>query len=214
MQNLAGKYKYIIFDFDGTINNTAPGIHATFKAVLDKFGISYDGVDFDNHIGPPLDFSYSHLMGDKYTFEAIEAHRQIYADTNAAANSFLYEGIEDTLIDLTNKGYVLAVASSKYEPHAIESLKLLGLYKYFVYVYGQTDRRGYKNEVLCQLVEDHGWDRKQCLMIGDTTYDMQGAIANNIDFLAVTYGFGKEQDLVVGNPVAVAHCPKEISQLL
>ena len=35
---LAKNYKYIIFDFDGTVNNTSPGIYATFTAVLDKFG--------------------------------------------------------------------------------------------------------------------------------------------------------------------------------
>lgn len=214
MHKLAGKYKYIIFDFDGTINNTAPGIHATFKAVLDKFGVSYEGVDFDKHIGPPLDYSYSHLMGDKYTPAAIDAHRQIYAETNAAANSYLYDGIEQTIQQLGQRGYVLAVASSKYQPHAIESLKLLGLYHYFVHVYGQTERRGYKNEVLYQLVEDNGWDRKQCLMIGDTAYDMQGARDNDIDFLAVTYGFGKEEELVQGNPVGVCHNPSQIAKLL
>ncbi len=214
MHSLAGKYKYLIFDFDGTINNTAPGIHATFKAVLDKFGIKYDGVNFDNHIGPPLDYSYSHLMGDKYTPEAIVVHKQVYAQTNAAENSVLYEGIEQTLINLTQKGYILAVASSKYEPHAVQSLKLLKLDKYFVYIYGQTDRRGYKKEVLCQLISDHGWNKEQCLMIGDTTYDMQGAVDNGIDFLAVTYGFGKESDLVVGNPVGIAHCPLQIDKML
>lgn len=48
------KYKYIIFDFDGTINDTSQGIYHTFKKVLDILGINYDGVDFSRHIGPPL----------------------------------------------------------------------------------------------------------------------------------------------------------------
>ena len=56
--NLKNNYKYLIFDFDGTINNTAPGITATFKATLDAFGVDYSNVDFTKHIGPPLKHSF------------------------------------------------------------------------------------------------------------------------------------------------------------
>ena len=42
--NLKSNYKYLIFDFDGTINNTAPGITATFKATLDLYGVDYSNV--------------------------------------------------------------------------------------------------------------------------------------------------------------------------
>ena len=56
-------YKYIIFDFDGTINNTAPGIVATFKKVLEMYNVDYSGVDFNKHIGPPLEYSFKELVG-------------------------------------------------------------------------------------------------------------------------------------------------------
>lgn len=214
MQSLKNKYKYLIFDFDGTINNTAPGIYATFKAVLDTYGVDYSNVDFDDHIGPPLDFSYTELVGAERCQEAIAKHVKVFAETNAAQNSFLYEGIVDTLTALKNAGYILAIASSKYQPHAIESLAYHNIGHFFDHVYGQTEKRGFKAEVLRQLIADNGWDKSKCLMIGDTFHDMQGALDNGIDGLAVTYGFGKLNDLLKANPIAVVHSTKEIADIL
>lgn len=213
MGKLKGKYKYLIFDFDGTINNTSPGIFATFKAVLDKMGVSYDGVDFFEHIGPPLEWSYQQLVDKDRIDEGIALHKKIFDETNATKNSFLYDGITDALQRLNDAGYVLSIASSKYEPHAVQSLKDLKIERYFCCLYGQNERRGFKSEVLRQLIEDNGWDKSQCLMIGDTLHDMKGAQDNGLDFLAVSYGFGKIQDMA-SHAVAVADSPSQIADLL
>lgn len=208
-------YKYVIFDFDGTLNNTSPGIYATFTAVLAHFGVDASNIDLSRHIGPPLTDSYTHLLGEKRCAEAIELHKKIFEQTNAAANSFLYDGIVDVLTALKNSGkYVLAIASSKYEPHAVQSLKYFGLTEFFQCVYGQTERRGFKKDVLEQLVDDNGWDKSKCLMIGDTLHDIQGAHECGIDAVAVTYGFGKESELIAAHPVAIVRSPKEITELL
>lgn len=208
------KYKYLIFDFDGTINNTSVGIYHTFKKVLDTMGVGYDGVDFDRHIGPPLAFSYTELVGAKRCEEGIALHRKIFAEDDAVNMSQLYDGIVDVLTKLKNAGYVLSIASSKYQPHAISSLERFGLTHLFDAVYGQTENRGFKAEVLRQLIADNGWDKHLCIMIGDTPYDIDGAHQNGIDAMAVTYGFGKTDELLASNPQLIAHSPEEIFQLL
>lgn len=208
------KYKYLIFDFDGTVNDTHEGIYHTFKTVLDAMGVSYEGVDFDRHIGPPLEFSYTELVGADRCEEGIALHREIFARDNAVNMSKLYDGIEDVLRRLKRGGYVLSIASSKYQPHALSSIQRFGLQDVFDVVYGQTEQRGFKAEVLRQLVADNGWDKSQCLMIGDTPYDVDGAHQNGIDAMAVTYGFGKIDELVASHPEMVAHSPAEIEELL
>lgn len=208
------KYKYIIFDFDGTINDTSQGIYHTFKKVLDILGINYDGVDFSHHIGPPLEFSYTELAGKKLCQRAIELHRQVFAQDNAVEMSRLYDGITDTLQKLTDSGFVLSIASSKYQPHALASVEKFGLGKFFRCVYGQNEKRGFKSEVLRQLLADNGWEKDKCLMIGDTVYDVEGAHSNGIDAMAVTYGFGNEKDLKNANAELTAHSPAEIVQIL
>ena len=208
-------YKYIIFDFDGTINNTSPGIYATFTAVLNHFGIDASKIDLSRHIGPPLSDSYTHLVGSEKCEEAIKLHKQVYADNNALYNSFLYDGIVEVLDRLyDSRKFTLAIASSKYEPHAYESLAYHKIAKYFSFVYGQTDKRGFKEEVLRQLIDDNGFERDKCLMIGDTFLDVDGAHANGIDVVAVTYGFGKVEELKNSHPISICDSPREILSLL
>ncbi|MCH5152121.1 MAG: HAD-IA family hydrolase [Clostridiales bacterium] len=215
MNKLAKQYKYVIFDFDGTINNTSPGIYATFTKVLEHYGVDASKLDLSEHIGPPLTDSYTRLLGADRCNEAIELHKKVYDELNAIENSFLYDGIVDVLEQLKNSGkYVLAIASSKYQPHALTSLKYHKLTKYFSYVYGQTEKRGFKEEVLRQLIDDNGFDRAQCLMIGDTLHDVEGAHANGIDVVAVTYGFGKREDLEKHGVLALCNTPQDIATLL
>lgn len=208
------QYKYIIFDFDGTINNTYEGIAYTFKRTLDLYNIDYSNVDFNDHIGPPLDYSFQHLVGGEHWQEALVKYRQIYDQCGAVDMCQLYDGIVDTLQSLKSAGYQLAVATSKYQPYAIKSLKKLGIYHLFDYVYGQTETRGYKDEILASLLADNGWDKHDCLMIGDTHYDIQGAQSNGIDILAVSYGFESRESLAQHNPTAIVDSTKEIQKYL
>lgn len=204
------KYKYIIFDFDGTINNTSPGIYSTFTKTLAHFGVDAKNVDLSEHIGPPLSYSYAELLGEELIDEAIAFHCKTFAEDNAAQNSFLYEGITEVLEKLVNRGYKLYIASSKYEPHAVESLKYHKISQYFCGVYGQTETRGYKAEVIRQLVEKEGLDKNLCLMIGDTLHDLNGAKDNGIDAAAVSYGFGKTEALKSAQPIVMFDSCREI----
>jgi len=212
--NLKKCYKYLIFDFDGTINNTAPGIEATFKATLDQFGVDYTNVDFTKHIGPPLKHSFDIFVGQDKCQQAIDLFRKIFEETDALKNSKLYTGIPQLLAKLQQRGYKLAIATSKYEPFAVESLQYLGISQYFDVVYGQQQSRGYKNEILRQLIADNGWQKSDCLMIGDTCYDVDGAKANQIDVLAVSYGFEDRALLVSHSPNAIVDSVGEIATLL
>lgn len=212
---LTKNYKYIIFDFDGTVNDTSAGIYATFSKVLEHFGVDASKVDLSRHIGPPLEDSYTRLLGKERCLQAIELHKQVFDSTNAADNSRLYDGITDVLGELKKSGkFVLAIASSKYEPHVLYSLRCKGLEGYFDCVYGQTERRGFKKDVIRQLIEDNGWDKNLCLMIGDTLHDVEGAKECGIDAVAVTYGFGRPDELATCHPIATVHSPKEIAELL
>ena len=213
-QRFKNDYKYVIFDFDGTINDTSPGIFAAFKKTLDVFGVDYSKVDFRRHIGPPLEYSFRELVGDDKWMEAIPVYRKIFIEDDGLRNSKLYDGVKETLAAVKKCGYVVALATSKYEPFALESLKMLDIEQYFDYVYAQNDRRQYKDEILSQLIGDNGWDKSLCVMVGDTHFDVQGAHANGIDVIAVTYGFEDKDALVALSPEAVVDSPREIYQAL
>ena len=108
----------------------------------------------------------------------------------------------------------MSVASCKYEPSLLASLKLLKIEKYFNYVYAQNASRQYKAEVLNALMDENGLDRRECLLIGDTLNDIDGAKATGIDVVAVTYGFGKRDELERSNAVALCDSPEQVAALL
>lgn len=215
MIKLTKSYKNIIFDFDGTINDTSEGIYATFTAVLKNFGIDVRGMDLSEHIGPPLEYSYTKLVGADKCDEAITLHRKVFADINAVALSKPYSGAIEMLEKVSASGkYTLSVASCKYEPHLIASLKMFGIDKYFTYVYAQTAARQYKSEVLNALISENGLNRDECLMIGDTLNDINGAAENGIDVVAVTYGFGKREELQRSSALTLIDNTADITKLL
>ena len=215
MKKLSKTYKHIIFDFDGTINDTSEGIYATFTAVLKQFGIDASGMDLSEHIGPPLKYSYTKLVGESNCDKAIELHAQAFAKLNAVAMSKPYDGAIELLDKLSKSGkYDLSLASCKYQPHLDASLKAFGLDKYFDHAYAQTETRQFKSEVINALIEDFGFDRQQCLMIGDTLNDIDGAVSNGIDVVAVTYGFGKRDELAHSPAVAICDSVDELAKLL
>lgn len=215
MKKLTKNYKHIIFDFDGTINDTSEGIYATFITVLKHFGIDASNWDLSEHIGPPLTYSYTKLVGAARCDEAIALHRKTFVDINAVALSKPYDGAIELLDKVYNsKKYTLSVASCKYEPSLLASLKLLKIEKYFNYVYAQNASRQYKAEVLNALMDENGLDRRECLLIGDTLNDIDGAKATGIDVVAVTYGFGKRDELERSNAVALCDSPEQVAELL
>lgn len=215
MKKLSKTYKHIIFDFDGTINDTAEGIYATFTTVLKHFGIDATNWDLSEHIGPPLKYSYTKLVGAERCDEAIALHRKVFVEINAIALSKPYDGAIELLQRVVDSGkYTLSVASCKYEPNLISSLELLGISKYFNYVYAQNATRQYKAEVLNSLIEENGMNRAECLLIGDTMNDIDGAVANGIDVVAVTYGFGKRDELADSPAIALCDSPEQVAELL
>ena len=215
MKNFSKKYKHIIFDFDGTINDTSEGIYATFTAVLKHFNIDAANMDLSEHIGPPLKYSYTKLVGASNCDEAIALHRRLFIELNAVARSKPYDGAIELLDKVAKCGkYTMSVASCKYEPNLISSLKLFKIDKYFDYVYAQTETRQYKADVLNALITENGLNRDECLLIGDTLNDIDGAVACGIDVVAVTYGFGKREDLERSPAVALADSPEQVAELL
>ncbi|MEG1706049.1 MAG: HAD hydrolase-like protein, partial [Clostridia bacterium] len=136
-------------------------------------------------------------------------------ECNAVMMSKLYDGVEVMLKKLKESGrYAMCVASSKYEPAAIESLTRFNVIHYFDNVYAQNERRGFKNEILAQLISENGYDKQTCLMIGDTHYDIDGARENSLDVVGVTYGFESRQQIVESKPDAIVDSALELLDLL
>lgn len=193
-------YKICLFDLDGTITDSAPGIVNSVIYALKKFGIEEeDREKLLQFIGPPLTESFHRFYGfsEEKSWKAVEYYREYYAE-NGIFECKVYEGMEETLRKLKESGRTLIVATSKPEVYAEQIIEHFGLAKYFDYVAGMEldGGRGTKAQVIeyalktCKIR-----NTEEVLMIGDREHDVSGAKNHGIDCAGVLYGFGSREEL-------------------
>ena len=125
--------KYILFDLDGTLTDTAEGITKSVQYALEAQGIKEENLDdLTCYIGPPLDESFQkfHGMTKEQACEAVEKYRERYKDTGIYETSVI-DGMIFVLETLKPAGKTLALATSKPEPFALKILEHFNLSKYF-----------------------------------------------------------------------------------
>jgi phosphoglycolate phosphatase len=139
--------------------------------------------------------------------KAVEYYRERYSVTGIYENR-LYPGVEKMLSELKQKGYRLAIASSKPEYYILQILDYFRIYEYFDVIVGSEMNGGRtrKSEVIEEALrllklENH---RDQVVMVGDKEHDVLGAREAGVSCIAVTYGYGTEEELDAAEPMAKA----------
>ena len=212
------KYKYCLFDLDGTLTDPAIGITNSVMHALEKYGIHVeDRSELYPFIGPPLDYSFKTFYGfsDEQAIEAIKYYREYFSVTGLFENK-VYDGIPEMLEDLKNKGVKIALATSKPYEFSIRILKHFDLYKYFDFFGAATmdGRISKKEDVISHLLEEMGAeDRSEILMVGDRHHDIDGAKANGLMSAGDLWGYGSEEELRDCGSDYILKAPAELSDL-
>jgi len=193
-------HELIIFDLDGTITNPKKGIINSVVYALKKLGIEKKFGDIPiQFIGPPLHESFQIHFGfnENQAWKAVEYYRERYA-TKGIEETKLFEGFDQLLQSLKQRGVLLAVGTSKPAVFAEKVLKKCGISKYFDLIVGAEldGRRSDKSEIIQTILEKFsGVNRRNVIMIGDRKYDVIGAQKNQIDTVGVTFGYGSVREL-------------------
>ncbi len=198
------KYKFILFDLDGTITEPFLGISNGIKYALDKFGIKMeDNATLRKFIGPPLRDSFRDFCGfsDEQAQAATAYYREYYGVKGLEENEIM-QGMDDALRLLYDKGYKLYLATSKPEKFAKIILENLGLLEYFDIAAGASfdGTREKKEQVieylLGQINEKYDdFSIEQAIMVGDRHFDINGAKYFDMDSIGVTFGYGDYDEL-------------------
>ena len=208
--------KAILFDLDGTLTDSGPGIIGCVVPVLEHFGLEVPcQKDLRTFVGPPLHESFTrHGVPADKTEEALALYRSRYNTVGKFENT-PYPGIRELLQTLTEDGHTLYVATSKPEALSVEILEHFDLAKYFRRICGASlDRsRSTKEAVIAYLLEENG-QAENMVMVGDTKFDVLGAKAHGIPTIGVTWGYGTLEELVEAGAAAIAHSPEELLELL
>ena len=203
-----------LFDLDGTLTESGPGITRSVAYSLRKFGISEpDQKKLDRFVGPPLIDSYMRYYGFSYdqAKQAVVYYREYY-ETKGLFENRVYDGVEDMLRSLQDGGVQCVVDTSKPEQFAVKILEHFGLDGYFSCVAGASmdESRTDKGDVIAYALEKAGIERKeQTIMVGDREHDVLGAKRNGLPAGGVLYGYGSREELTAAGAVFLAGTPQQ-----
>ena len=148
--------------------------------------------------------------------ECVRLYREYFAEKGLFEN-VVYDGIEDLLASLNDEGRCLYVATSKPEEYSIRILEKFGLAKYFRKICGSCmdESRSKKSEVIKYALECAGNPSlNQVLMIGDRSYDIEGAKQNGIPSLGVLFGYGNRPELENAGADYIAETVEDLKRIL
>lgn len=194
------KYKYILFDLDGTITDSALGITNSVKYALKKSGSEIPPYEtLCKFIGPPLLDGFRDICGfeTEKAKAAVKYYREYYETTGLFENE-VYGGIPELLDKLKKAGKTVILATSKPEKFAKIILEHFNLSRYFDFAAGATldETRSNKDTVIAYaLSECNITDKSRAIMVGDRHHDIDGARINGISSVGVLYGFGDRKEL-------------------
>ncbi len=203
----------LFFDLDGTLTDPKPGITASIQYALQKLDREVPSQDaLVWCIGPPLRASFVTLLGgDELADRAVALYRERFGDVGLFENS-VYPDIADVLALLTQPSRRMFVATSKPHVFAKRIIDHFGLAGHFEHVFGSEldGTRVHKADLLAYALEQTGVDASRALMIGDRSHDVNGAKANGIDAVGVTYGYGSREELITAGARHLCASPRAI----
>jgi phosphoglycolate phosphatase len=203
----------VIFDLDGTVSDSAPGILASLDHAFNETGYPPPD-DLVRFIGPPFEtaFRAEGFTPDEITI-LMASYRAHYWDIGAFVNT-VYPGIEDVLDTLATDGFRLAIATSKPEPTARRILEYFQYTTRFDVIGGATfdTTRATKSAVLSYVLDHLGESRP--VMVGDRYHDVEGAAEHGIDCVGVRWGYSAGDELQRAGARWIIDKPREIIDIV
>ena len=206
------KYRLIVFDWDGTIIDSASTIAACMQDAARDLGVAVPPLERARHViglglHDAMRIAVPEVPAQRYP-EFVASYRKHFLARKDAMQ--LFEGMRGLLEELSGK-HVLAVATGKSRAGLDRDLDFHQLKSLFASsrCADETNPKPHP-AMLMELMEELGVQSQSSLMIGDTSHDLEMARAARVDALAVTYGAHAEEGLRACQPL---HCVNDVPAL-
>jgi len=212
-------YTCVLFDLDGTIADSAPGITACLAQTFEQLGMPIPSpAKLLEFVGPPILESFEELAGmtPVEATAALAIYRGHYLE-HGVGNVSIYPGLADVLRRIHESPMALSLATSKPESLARMALTSLGVIQYLDVLTGASEDevRSAKADVVAEALvrlRSIGADVSRPVMIGDRSYDVEGAGAHGVPTIFVEWGYGSPAEQV--GTVGVAATADDLATLL
>lgn len=208
----------LLFDLDGTLTDSAPGILESVTYALESMQAPIPSNDIlHKFLGPPLweSFPVYCQFDESSTREAVRLYREYYA-VKGIYEQELYQGIPELILELNQAGIPLFVATAKPDMYAGKILEHMKLDHLFVDICGASadNSRADKTSIIGHVIEKHGLNPNASWMIGDKEHDIHGAHAHSMRSIACLYGYGLHEDLEQSIPTHMCSSVQDLRDLL
>lgn len=214
-------YRYIFFDLDGTLTDSKEGILNSLRYAFEKMGHPAPPEStLIKFIGPPLQDSFVRFCGftEEQAVRGIELFRERYVPVGKFENAAA-PGMPELCARLKERGYVLALASSKPEAMCVPICQRFGFTPSMTVITGSPPEGDWeKVDVIRETMRRLGLteaERSSILMVGDRKFDVLGAKACGIDCVGVEFfGYAAPGELAEAGAVAVVQTAEALEAFI
>ncbi len=207
-----------LFDLDGTLIDSERGILGCVRHALTQMRVPLPELASLRHwIGPPLHTSFAPLLEfDEQRITAAIAHYHVRFQSTGWREYSVYSGIANVIWQLHAAGHQLAVVTSKPKTHAAPIVASLPFAAAFSRLYGPEPgcKHSEKATMIAAALADFAVPAAHAVMIGDRSFDMEGAVANGVRGIGALWGFGERMELQQAGASAITPTPDELVRLL
>ena len=206
--------RLVLFDLDGTLIDSANGIFASLDHAFAQVGAQLPAREaLRAWIGPPFHQTFPSVLGDDPAriALAIEKYREHYSDSGWAGHT-VYPGIAAMISAFAERDVAMGVVTTKPKAQAHLIIDHLPFGAHFVRVYGPDIKSAHctKSEMIAQALVDFDVAAECTAMVGDRYFDIEGACANRVRGVGVSWGFGSVEELQSAGAQAIVHTPDEL----
>jgi len=210
----------LLFDLDGTLVDSLPGITASLNHALSAMGFPTHGsLEVRRFIG-----NGSWMLAKRgapqdapdEVVAAIELAFKAHYDLHWQGGTSPYPGVPEMLAELHGKGHPMAVLSNK--PHPFTTVIVGRLFPGIPFdaVVGQKEGIPHKPDPAgaLEIVRIFGLPPQDCMLVGDSTIDLETARNAGIRSVAVTWGYHDRAPLAESGPGLIIDQVGELPRVL
>ena len=207
-------YDLIVFDWDGTVMDSEHRIVTCMqRAGADTLSSIPTDAEVREIIGLGMQEAVARLWpeaNDDDVQKIIEAYR-VHWLGDQIPDSELFEGASETIEALTDRGYLLAVATGKSRRGLDRVLDESGLGRYFHMTRCADEAHSKPHpQMLQDILTDLNTEPNKAIVVGDTEYDIQMAANAKVDAVGVSYGAHDQQRLIACGAKTILHSLTEL----
>ena len=167
----------VLIDFDGTLMNTREGILNSWKHLYKVTrNIEPEEETLKVTFGEPLRTSLEKFFPEMDTDDALAIYKE-YQEEHQDQMMKPFPGVIDMVKKLKEKGFKIALVTSRGEKSSVEGLEMCGLLKCFdeLITANKCEKHKPDPEPIFMAMEKLGSVPEHTVMIGDTMYDLISA---------------------------------------